>query len=1435
MPAIGVNIGALTVKVVSLDGDRVHWRVVNHQGGPLEAVRQVLREFPTSAFVGVSGHLGHISEVAALEAALAHVAGPFDAVASLGGETFALYVLQGQRILTVLSHNKCAAGSGEFLAQQIARLGLSMEEATARSFQGKLVPLASRCSVHCKSDITHKLNRHEASIEDVLHTLHDALADKVVSLLDKTGADVHRLLLAGGLSQNRALLAALCRKLPQTEVVVLPESAYLEALGTAWLTQAEPLYDHPHLTVRPSLDSLPALKPYGNSVRFLGAQRRSEEREERSEKRAGRAGPHSSLLNPHYSFLVLGVDVGSTTTKAVLLDARTRAVVAWHYGRTSGDPVGACRECLRRLVAQVGNRPVSLIATTGSAREVVGAYLGTAHVYNEISAHAAGATHFAPDVDTLFEIGGQDAKYIFLRNGVPVDYAMNASCSAGTGSFLEECAQGDLGLALNEISDAALRSERPVHFKATCAAFISSDVRTAMQEGHGREDIAAGLVYAVAWNYLCKVKGPRAVGRKVFLQGGVAMNRAVAHAFAQCLGKPILVPPHPELMGAVGVALLALEQPEAAAQPLPMQPESGVSPPLRDLAALASSDLSRGAPFVCHGCDNQCEIEQFEVAGRRFPFGGRCSRFENLRRRRPEGRDVPDLVEARNRLIFAPVESGALELSIGGLADSALDRKSKIENRKSQIGIPRALTAHSLYPLYATFFSRLGFEPVLSGVDPAGWLKAYSGFCFPVQIAHGAVLDLVKRGLDRIFLPHVSRMPNHEAGRDSYLCPITQAAPYFMSKAFPGVAFLSPVLSFAQGYETCTGLADMACEQLGVSRAAAAQAYGEAVQAQVRAEQAMQRLGQEALEAARADGQPTVILVGRSYNAFSPEASQSVGRKLASMGVRVVPGDCLPPVRTGPTAWHYPNVILNAVALAREHANLFLVYVSNFSCTIDAFTHAMLPSELGAKPYLMLEIDAHTADAGTQTRLEAFRDIIARYRPGPSSRPPFQAAAIGPKAVVTTSAGEHLDLADPRVKIHFPTFSYYHGRAIALAARWMGLHVGPVNGPNRRQLERGLQHTSGSECLPLPICIGQMLEAHAQRRPGEVVGFYMVRGGAPCVVDRYLDYFHQFIESNALEDLFIFDPQEANEYYGMSYLKMGQSLAQLLTLADLFVEMEQSLRVVGAPGSLERLKACWETWVDAAPSLKVLRAGLERLVEGLAAIPHTDPTLCPKVIVTGDFFTRFTPSFMEGVHDLYARHGIILVSVGLNELLLYAAYAGMALAAEDWGLAADSPRAAARACFRLFQPDGKAYLASWTEYHRLKYYDTSYHKLLQRTSLLVTGLNDIAGLFQHARAHLSPAIVGEAIPTVGRGVAAGEEGYQGIIAIGPFNCLPFRISEAILKPHCLRQGMPILTYESDGFSVSPAFLQQAELHIQQVLACRTPAKQFKKPIHLEKV
>ncbi|MGD1085570.1 MAG: acyl-CoA dehydratase activase, partial [Verrucomicrobiota bacterium] len=686
---MGVNIGALSVKAVVLDAGRTHAKVALHHGRPLETLREMLAEaeFAGASHFGVSGQLGHLTEVAAIRRGLIELAEDFDAVASLGGEAFLVYFLTRGRITNVLSHNKCAAGSGEFFVQQISRMGLGMEAAIQLSSQGKVVPLASRCSVHCKSDITHKLNRNEAAPADILHTLHDSMANKVVALLEKGRRPRRRVLLIGGVSRNAAMLAALRAKLPDTEFVLRPESPWFEAWGAALLTRDQPLHRSPKLSVPPPLGRLPPLRSFAGQVQIIPAPPRQPPPD----------GP-----------MVLGVDAGSTTTKAVLLDPANGVVVASHYLRTQGDPVASLRACLRALAGQVGDRAIGLMGTTGSAREIVGAYLGTEYVFNEISAHAAGAGHFDSEVDTIMEIGGQDSKYILLRNGVPMDYAMNNACSAGTGSFLEESAHSDLGVTVSEISTVALGAASPVRFKSTCAAFINSDIRVAQQQGHSHDDIVAGLVYAIADNYLTKVKGPRCLGRKVFLQGGVALNRALGHAFAHLVGRPVVIPPDPELLGALGVALLALKR---SSRP----PDTA-----GELRALAAPELERVGGFTCHACKLFCGIDRFKVGGRVFPFGGRCSLYENVWKRKARASAAPDLVEERSRLLFALPSDAP-------------------PNAGWRVGIPRALLTHSLHPLFSTFFQLLGIETVLSGVDPRGELKSNSAFCFPVQIAHGAV------------------------------------------------------------------------------------------------------------------------------------------------------------------------------------------------------------------------------------------------------------------------------------------------------------------------------------------------------------------------------------------------------------------------------------------------------------------------------------------------------------------------------------------------------------------------------------------------------------------------------------------------------------------------------------------------------------------------
>jgi predicted nucleotide-binding protein (sugar kinase/HSP70/actin superfamily) len=915
------------------------------------------------------------------------------------------------------------------------------------------------------------------------------------------------------------------------------------------------------------------------------------------------------------------------------------------------------------------------------------------------------------------------------------------------------------------------------------------------------------------------------VGKKVFLQGGVALNRAVGHAFAHHVGRQVVIPPNPELLGAVGVALLAMKR-------------AGNTPrTITNLAALAEPEMKLAGRFTCGACKMYCSIDRFQVAGRRFPFGGRCSLYENVWKRRARTTPTVDLVERRAEVLFRIVPQkpsatpkhervarsnwgvGPTYEAAKALWHDSLGRSvGTVPQSGMRIGIPRALTTHSLFPLYATFFAGIGIEAVLSDVDPRGDLNSYAGFCFPAQIAHGAVLDLSRRGVDLVFMPHVVRMPHPNQCRDSYLCPITQAGPYFLGKAFPATRFLSPVLDFTQGYEACTALVELAIHEMGIGRDLAHEAWMAAVRSQTDAERTLSELGSRALQEAIAAGKPAILLAGHSYNAFTPEASQSVGKKLSSMGVQVIPADCLTPVGEGPTAWHFANQILNAVAIAKRYPNLFLLSVSNFSCTIDAFTHSMLASEMGSKPYLILEIDAHTADAGVQTRLEAFLDIIANYREAQSvEHQSFTPCRLIPGGKVIRSNGEHVSLSDSRVKIYFPNFSHYHAEAVAMATRWLGLHPGSVIPLDRTQLEKGLQHTSGRECLPLPICIGQLLQINEHRRPDEIAGFYMLRGGAPCVIDAYMGYFERFITEQRMADLFLFDPREDNGYLGFEKETLARHLSPAVIISDVLVEMEHVLRVVGTADSVPRLRDEWQRFAETAGSLDEFHAGLPAFVERLAHLPRTrDPLTCPRVVVAGDFFTRFSSFFMDGVRDRYAEHGIILKPVDLSDLFLYAAYDSVAGAAGSWGMKPGG-LALAKACTRIFQPEGKQYVQQWAQYQTLQLIEEHYRGIFDKTGLLVARPNPVSSLFDKAAEHVSPTIYGELLPTVGKGLEAAREGFDGVLIIGPFNCLPFRISEAILKPLSIRQGMPILTYESDGYAVSPSVLRQVDVHIQQVL------------------
>ena len=440
MQSLGINIGSSNVKVTILEGNNILWSSVEpHEGNFLDTLQKILSTHKIPAGIkalatGTEGryllNMNSVIEPLCVEEALKHVHEEIDALVSLGGEDLVVYTIdKNKKIVTSFSGNKCASGTGEFFKQQLARMNMKLTDIDKIPENSCALKLSSRCSVFMKSDCTHRLNKGEAKTGDIVMSLSDVMAIKVIDFLKRAKIESGKVLLVGGVTQNQYILRFIRERMPQIEFIVPEQAPYFEAYGAALMAGISgsnlPPLGSLFKSSRIQFKRFKSLQTAQGRVTYLPSQK--------GKVVAGRE-------------YILGVDGGSTTTKACLIDIETDEVTASFYGRTHGDPISALKNCLIEIKKQIredigdGKISITLASTTGSSREILGVFLETPAVYNEIIAHAVGTTFYRPDIDTIFEIGGQDAKYVSLKNKVPIDYAMNEACSAGTGSFLEESA-----------------------------------------------------------------------------------------------------------------------------------------------------------------------------------------------------------------------------------------------------------------------------------------------------------------------------------------------------------------------------------------------------------------------------------------------------------------------------------------------------------------------------------------------------------------------------------------------------------------------------------------------------------------------------------------------------------------------------------------------------------------------------------------------------------------------------------------------------------------------------------------------------------------------------------------------------------------------------------------------------------------------------------
>src|SRR6185369_3918665 len=493
----------------------------------------------------------------------------------------------------------------------------------------------------------------------------------------------------------------------------------------------------------------------------------------------------------------LGLDIGSVSTNVVVID-EFGTVIHDIYLRTAGRPIEAVQQGLSEVERIWGKRLEILgVGTTGSGRELIAEFVGADVVNDEITAHKTGAIHISntlggEPVDTIFEIGGQDSKFISIENGVVVDFAMNEACAAGTGSFLEEQAE-KLGISIKgEFARLALAAPSPTRLGERCTVFMERDVTGWLHKGETVPNLVAGLAYSIALNYLNRVVRGRRIGNVVYFQGGTAYNDAVTAAFASLLEKKITVPPYNGVMGAIGMALIARQWRQA----------TGADSRFRgyDLHKLKLSTRD----FVCKACSNFCDMKEFVIEGQKSYWGDKCS--DKFRKPSATGRKpvIDDLFAYREEL---------------------LEKLSAAATGKVKVGLPRAMSMLERLPFWRRYFAELGIPTVLSPVtDPkiaaAGLELTVAQPCYPVQVAHGHVQALVEAGVDYILTPN---MADAEAsGSCAHYCPWNQTLPWVLRSA-PGLEpeqhrFLIPTLHFQLGPEQVKkGLFD-AMRRIGVTR-----------------------------------------------------------------------------------------------------------------------------------------------------------------------------------------------------------------------------------------------------------------------------------------------------------------------------------------------------------------------------------------------------------------------------------------------------------------------------------------------------------------------------------------------------------------------------------------------------------------------------------------
>lgn len=1388
MNFLGIDVGSVSVNTVVLNegGEVVAEDYTRIREEPVVTVLKVLRKmsetvpFETIQATGATGSGGRliadllrsqfVNEVVAQAKAVERFHPDVRTVIDIGGEDSKVILLRYDNILKAViiedfaMNTICAAGTGSFLDQQAIRLGVSIEdEFGLLALKSKSPPrIAGRCSVFAKTDMIH-LQQEGTPDYDIIAGLCFALARNFKSNICKGKKFVAPVAFQGGVAANKGMVRAFeeILGLKEGEQLIIPRHhASMGAIGTAILSMEK----------EGSSPDLGKLEEYIKNHKYEDAglqplDGRGSWRETISlslpENKSGRG--------------YLGIDVGSISTNVVVIDEEGK-LIARRYLWTSGRPIEAVRRGIKEIGEEVGNSiEIAGVGTTGSGRYLIGDFAGADIVKNEITAQARASVDIDPTVDTVFEIGGQDSKFISLENGAVVDFEMNKVCAAGTGSFLEEQAEKlDINIK-DEFGKLALKSGCPVRLGERCTVFMESDLIHHQQAMAKKEDLVAGLSYSIVHNYLNRVVGKKRIGENIFFQGAVAFNRGVVAAFEEVLGKKITVPPNNDVSGAIGVALVAKEK-----------SSNWEKSKFRGWQEIVNTHYELRS-FECPDCPNHCEIREVIVEGRKpLYYGSRCEKYNVDKERKRERENIPDLFAEREKFLLESCSSS-----------NAGDGKI--------VGMPRALIFHELFPFWKAFFTELGFRVILSertnnDIIRRGLEVAVAETCFPVKIAHGHILDLLDKKVDYIFLPHVVNMEQSNPSiEQSFNCPYVQAFPYMAKCGIDfgktGTKLLDPVIAFGWGESTARKMLLLLGRKLKRGRGEVNKAIAAAYEAQSTFYRKLRKRGEEIL-GSLPPGRVPICIVSRPYNGCDNGINLNLPRKLRDLGALPIPMDYLPlddvdlSEEWADMYWRYGQKILSAAEIIRRDERLQCLYITNFGCGPDSFITRFFREKMSGKPYLEIEIDEHSADVGAITRCEAFLDSLENV----------ETRRIPPARKYRS----HVPRKDTDRTIYIPDMGdVVFALQAAFKAEGMNAEVFPKS--NAETLELGRRFTSGKECYPCILTTGDMIRItrRSDFNP-EKSAFFMPSTSGPCRFGQYNRLQRMVLDELGFENVPIISPNQVRSLHdemGDYGKNLFRNVWRGIVAVDILNKMVRETRPYEVvSGETDRVyKKCLQEVTGEIEVRKMPSNSLRNSVKAFKEVEVDGVGEKPVIGIVGEIFVRSN----EFSNDRIVRE---IENLG----------------GEVWLAPTGEWFSHVNRTFKLYSRLRGRFMDFILAMIKdlIQHYDE--RKLTNAVEGFLRNPHEptITELWANSEPYL-PGWFGETALSVGKSVDFVRKGVSGIINVMPFTCLPGTITTAIFKRFQEdHNGIPCLTMAYDGLEQTntitrlEAFIYQAKQYRQ---------------------